>query len=215
MAVIDFELMVTAGMILGAIFIGAVSPGPSFVLIARTAIGVTRADGIAASFGMGVGGCVFSILALLGLHAVLTTVPVLYMALKVVGGGYLLFIAYRIFRGAKEPLDMSIEGVPDGRNLKKSFLIGLGTHLSNPKAAIVYGSIFASLLPAQIPGAIYYVLPPLVFAVEAGWYITVALLLSSTLPRRAYLKSKTVFDRVAGSVMAGLALRLVYTVGHR
>lgn len=61
--------------ILGALAVGVVSPGPSFVLIARTAVASSRADGIAAAFGMGGGGFVFAIAALLGLHGVLLAVP--------------------------------------------------------------------------------------------------------------------------------------------
>ncbi len=58
--------------ILGALLVGAANPGPSFVLVARTAIAVSRPAGLAAALGMGVGGVLFSALALLGLHALLS-----------------------------------------------------------------------------------------------------------------------------------------------
>ena len=41
--------------ILGALLIGAISPGPSFVLVARTSIALSRRDGLAAALGMGLG----------------------------------------------------------------------------------------------------------------------------------------------------------------
>ena len=195
--------------ILSALLAGAISPGPSFVLIARISMGTSRNDGIAASIGMGISGVIFSLLALMGLQTVLTSIPVLYFALKVFGGLYLIFIAVRIWRGANQPIEMANQNINPNSIFKRSFFIGLGTQLSNPKTAIVYSGIFAALLPANIPSTIYYILPPLVFLVEAGWYLVVALLLSSASPRTVYLKSKSVFDRVAGSVMAGLGVKLI------
>ncbi len=205
------EIVVSVFLILSALLVGAASPGPSFVLVARIAMGNSRKDGIAASTGMGIGGVIFSIIALLGLHTVLTNIPTLYVILKVTGGMYLIFIAIRIWRGAKEPLSVTNEKVYERSSLEKSFLIGFITQISNPKTAIVYGSVMAALLPADIPVALYYILPPLVFLVEAGWYLLVTLVLSTSSPRAVYLRSKSMFDRLAGGVMAGLGVKLVYS----
>lgn len=64
----------------------------------------SRIDGLAAAVGMGLGGVLFSILALAGLTALLSQFGWLYLALKIMGGLYLAYIAYRIWRGAGEPL---------------------------------------------------------------------------------------------------------------
>jgi len=74
------EAIIVLVPLLGAILIGAISPGPSFVLVARTAIAVSRLDGLAAAAGMGVGASFFAAAALAGLHAVLMSVPALYTA---------------------------------------------------------------------------------------------------------------------------------------
>jgi hypothetical protein len=49
------EVWMLLGAIFGAILIGAMSPGPSFVLVARTAVAVSRPAGIATALGMGLG----------------------------------------------------------------------------------------------------------------------------------------------------------------
>jgi len=95
------------------------------------------------------------------------------------------------------------------RNLPKSFWLGLTTQLSNPKTAVVYGSIFVSLLPSHPPLWCYAVLPPLVFSIEAGWYTVVAWCFSSRRPREIYLRAKKWIDRVAAGVIAALGLRLI------
>jgi threonine/homoserine/homoserine lactone efflux protein len=204
------ESIVSLAALLGALTVGAMSPGPSFVLVARTAIARSRADGLAAALGMGVGGVIFSFLVVLGLHAVLGTVPRVYLLLKVAGGIYLLYLGIRIWRGAKEPLRVVDSGERMKRSLSDSFLIALGTQLSNPKTAVFYGSIFAALLPQDLPALLAVVLlPALVFLVEAGWYAIVALVLSSASPRAAYLRAKTAVDRTAGAVVGVLGLKLV------
>jgi len=96
-------------------------------------------------------------------------------------------------------------------NPRRSFWMGLTTQLSNPKTAIWYGSIFAALLPQHPPMWCYFVLPPLVFAVECGWYTVVALGFSSRGPREMYLRAKKWIDRIAAGAIAALGLRLILT----
>jgi threonine/homoserine/homoserine lactone efflux protein len=64
--------------ILGTLALGAMSPGPSFVVVARTSAGSGRRAGLAAALGMGLGGLVFATLALVGLIALLTKVDWVY-----------------------------------------------------------------------------------------------------------------------------------------
>jgi threonine/homoserine/homoserine lactone efflux protein len=197
--------------IAGAIALGAMSPGPSFVMVARTAVARSRRDGLAAALGMGVGGVLFVTAVILGVHVVLSAVPWLYAALKLLGGIYLAWLGWRIWRGAREPLRIDLRAHGAGG---RTFLLGLATQLSNPKTAIFYASVVVSLLPPQIPGAAYVLLPLLVFAIEAGWYSVVALALSADSPRAAYLRWKAAVDRTAGAVMVLLGGKLILDAGN-
>ena len=208
------ENLVSILLILGALLGGAISPGPSFILVATTAIGSSRNDGIAASIGMGVGGVILSILALAGLHAALANVPSLYLAFKIFGGLYLAYLAIRLFKGAKQELAIEVNQTNRQQSLRKSFFISLFTQLSNPKAAIIYGGIFAALLPEKIPNSFYYILPPLVFLVETLWYLVVTFVLSTSSSRAVYLRSKTFYDRLAGGIMAGLSFKLISSTSN-
>lgn len=197
--------------ILAALLIGAMSPGPSFVIVARNSIGLSRRDGLATALGMGIGGVFFSGIALAGLYTLLAAVEWLYVSLKVAGGLYLIWIASKVWRGAAAPLAAVEASAGDRKNVRKSFWIGLSTQLSNPKTAIYYGSIFAALLPQHPPVWCYFLLPPAVFAIEAGWYTTVALCFSSRRPRELYLKAKAWVDRIAAGAIGALGLRLIFT----
>jgi threonine/homoserine/homoserine lactone efflux protein len=194
-----------------ALTLGAMSPGPSFILVARTSLAVSRRDGLAAAVGMGVGGVFFSAIALLGLLAILTTVPLLHLALKILGGTYLVHLGYRIWRGARQPLvleNMPLQNHPT--QAWRFFVLGLVTQVSNPKTAVVYTSVFASLLPGDIPVFLLVLVPIMVFAIETIWYSVVALVLSSPLPRAPYLAAKVWIDRTAGTIMSLLGLKLIF-----
>ena len=193
--------------IAGAITLGAMSPGPSFVMVARTAVASSRADGLAAALGMGAGGVLFACAALLGLHVVLTAVPWLYTGLKVLGGAYLIYLGWMIWRGARAPL--RFVGSASARTFFRSFRLGLLTQTSNPKTAVVYASVFVSLLPREVPLAATLILPLVIFVIEAGWYSVVALALSAPSPRAAYLRWKAWVDRAAGGAMGLLGVKLI------
>lgn len=195
--------------IAAAIAVGAASPGPSFIMVARTAVSASRIDALFAALGMGIGGLAFACLSLIGLNGLLIAVPSLYLVLKVAGGLYLAYLGIRIWLGARQPL---ATGDADQSNVARSrtraFLLALTTQLSNPKAAIIYASVFAAFLPPTPSLAFNLGVANVVFVIETGWYALVALVLSSEGPRLAYLRFKTWIDRAAGGVMVALGIRL-------
>lgn len=194
-----------------ALTLGAMSPGPSFIMVARTSVAVSRRDGLAAAVGMGVGGVLFSAIALLGLISILTAIPLLHLGLKVLGGTYLIYLGYRIWRGARQPLVLENTPLQDRSTQPwRSFVLGLATQVSNPKTAVVYASIFASLLPSKVPPFVLVALPIMIFAIETIWYSMVALVLSAPSPRAHYLASKAWLDRAAGAIMSLLGLKLIF-----
>lgn len=110
-----------------ALCVGAASPGPSFIMVARTAASAGRAN---------------------GLNAVFLAVPALNVALKIIGGLYLSYLGFRIWRGASQPFDVSATAASDASTGRQNHLfLDLATQVSNPKTAIVYASVFAAFLP--------------------------------------------------------------------
>lgn len=193
-----------------ALAIGAASPGPSFVMVARTAAASTRGNGLCAALGMGIGGLIFAVASLLGLHGVLLAVPSLYGGLKIAGGVYLAYLGVRIWRGAGAPLAGALPEHPAGPAAAgRSLALGLATQLSNPKTAIVYASVFAAFLPPNASPAFNFAVAGSVFLIEAGWYSLVAIALSSAGPRAAYLRLKAPLDRAAGGILFALGVKLV------
>ena len=196
--------------ILAVLAVGVVSPGPSFVYIAQTAVAQSRRAALAAALGMALGATLFCILALMGLSAVIQKVPLLYLALKVVGAFYLFYLAFKLWQRKNDaPGDTALALPVVQQKPLRHFLAALGIMLTNPKAAVQYGIMFAALMPAHPPAALPYLLPPAVFVLEGGWYVFVAYALSAARARHVYLGYKRHIDRICGTLMGLLGIKLL------
>jgi len=189
--------------------LGAMSPGPSFVIVAKTALGESKEAGLAVALGMGLGAACFFLLAAFGLYAILETVPMLYMVLKIAGGLYLCYLAVMIFKHAKTPLSTV-------KRVKEKHWLGyvgyaLAVQLSNPKTAIVIGSVVVAFLPKEIPPFTPWLLAFMGLVTDVGWYATVVLLFSRPKAQQTYLRLKTSIDRVAGVALGVLGIKVLAT----
>ena len=186
--------------------LAVISPGPSFLITARTAVAQSRADGMKVALGLGAGTVIWSSAALLGLNAAFHAWPVLFMAMKIGGALFLLYIAWMIFTHAAEPLKIET----GGERLPHPFVKGFLTQISNPKVAVFFGSIFFAMLPSQVP---LWMTLSLIFITsfnEVWWYCAVALFFGAPGVQRFYLKAKVWIDRVTGLFLGGLGLRLLW-----
>lgn len=190
-----------------AILFGAMSPGVSFLLVARTAMSSSRRAALSVAAGMGFGALIFAAIALAGLHTLLTLIPSLYTGLKVAGGCYLLWLALKMFRRPANRFNDS--AATEDVSVSKAFLTGVLTQISNPHTALVFASIFSAALSKNIQPAMYIVLPSMAFVIDVLWYAVVACLLSTDGPRLAYIKYRKFIDKLSGGVMAFLGIRLL------
>jgi len=192
-----------------SLMLGAMSPGPSFLIVTQTAMAKSRANGIAVALGTGLGAGLFALLAILGFYVVLEAVPWMYMLLKILGGLYLCFLAYKLWHSANEPMVFNAAPTSSSSDLLKSFLLGLVTQLSNPKTAIVIGGIFAAFLPTEVPAYGYVLLCLVAFVIDFVWYSAVAIVLSTPTAQQRYARFKKHINRAASGVMGVMGLKLV------
>jgi threonine/homoserine/homoserine lactone efflux protein len=198
--------------IAGVLFAGAMSPGPSFLVVAQSALSKSRAHGLATSVGTALGVAIFAVLASFGVTTLIEQVPSAFVMFKILGGGYLLYLAIKIWRGAKQPLTVSND-VEDATqtSLFRSFLVGLVTQTSNPKTALVIAGIFAAFVPAHPPEHTTGLVALIAFVIDFGWYAAVAITLSTDRSRGVYMRTKTGFDRLSSIFLGAVGIRLLLT----
>ena len=124
-----------------------VTPGPDMSLfLARTVSGGRRA-GLAAMLGAMAGCCLHTLLAAIGLSALLAASAAAFTALKVVGAGYLLWLAFDAIRNGSA-LRLREAAAPP-QPAFRTFLVGLGVNLTNPKVVL----FFVTFLPQFVDPA--------------------------------------------------------------
>ena len=196
--------------IAGVLFVGAMSPGPSFLVVAQNTLVKSREHGIATAVGTGLGVSLFAILASYGVTTLLEEVPSAYVVFKLLGGAYLLYLAWRIWGGATQNLEIESEqhSVAD-TGFFSAFLLGLITQMSNPKTALVIAGIYAAFVPAQPPVYTTLLVAVIAFVIDFSWYAFVAVGLSTQRVRQSYKNTKTGFDRTASLFFGAVGLKLL------
>jgi threonine/homoserine/homoserine lactone efflux protein len=188
----------------------AISPGPAVLMAARTGVTEGLRTGTFLAFGIGIGAVIWAMAALFGLAIVFQAAPALLWSLKIIGGIYLLHMAWGMWRDAAKPLDMAQTGrLP--RTALSAFRLGVVTQLANPKPAVLFSAIFIGTVPPNTPIWVYAALLTVLFLNEALWNILVARIFSFERTRSGYINLKTIIDRAFGGMLAILGLKIAAT----
>jgi threonine/homoserine/homoserine lactone efflux protein len=179
-------------------------PGPNFFTIARLAAMRSRGAALAGVAGLGLGSLCWGLAGLFGLHAMFVLAPMLYGALKLAGALYLILLGARILVASLRPAVAAPAG-----EAGPAFRLGLLTSLSNPKSALLVGSLFAAVLPAHAPVSVGLAMVAEMVAISVGWYAILACAIGSRPVAAAYARARRALDRLAGVVFIGFGARLV------
>jgi len=177
----------------------AVSPGPAVLMSARTGVTEGMRTGFFLALGIGIGGVIWAMAA-----------PALLWALKIIGGLYLIHMAWGMWKNADQPLDMGGEDrLP--RSAGSAFRLGLITQLANPKPAVLFSAIFVGTVPPGTSVWVYAALLVMVFLNETIWNTVVARIFSYRRSKAAYISLKTIIDRSFGGLLALLGVKIIAT----
>jgi amino acid exporter len=135
-----------------AFLLSIMSPGPNILAILGTSMSVGRSSGVTLALGVATGSFCWSILAFSGLSALLASYAAALTIIKIAGGLYLLWLAYRAFRAAASAHGIEATVVAgSSRSLSRYFLHGLAVQMTNPKAALAWIAIISLGLQADSP----------------------------------------------------------------
>ncbi len=126
-----------------AYLVATVSPGPANVAVMATAMRHGRLAGLQLAAGVLLGSLTWGVLAALGLSAFLFSYAELLSVVRLLGGLYLLWLAYRSLRAALGPAQPLAVGKGRGRSAARCFGLGLAIHLTNPKSIFAWLAIIA------------------------------------------------------------------------
>jgi threonine/homoserine/homoserine lactone efflux protein len=134
-----------------ATFIIAITPGPDMTLFVGRALAEGRAAGLACMLGAMSGIVVHTTLVAVGLSALIVASPEAFLALKVAGAGYLVWLAVQAIRrgSAFSPAT----GPGPRRSLFENWATGVGINLLNPKIILFFMTFLPQFVTVGDPHA--------------------------------------------------------------
>ncbi len=198
------------GFLLAAVLL-TVTPGPDNLMV--LGVGMSKGRGCGVAFGLGcAAGCLsHTLLAALGVSAVVAASPVAFTALKMVGGLYLVWLGIGALRSKGGAAASSQLGVEGGQSPWRYFVKGMVANAINPKVVLFFLSFLPQFVVSgrgdvatQIAslGVLFTIQAAVLFG-ALGWFSGSV---GAWLGRRPRVSMW--LDRLAGAVFIGLGLRL-------
>lgn len=177
--------------------------------IMAAAMAQGRGHALALAGGVVCGSVFWGLAAALGLSALLHAFSWALVALKLLGGVYMLWLAWKAACSAWLPAAPAHGGASEVLRLRQSFLRGLGLHLTNPKAVFVWLSIVALALPSGAQRADALRVVACCALVGMAVFFGYALAFSTALARRVYGRVTRWFNATLAVVFAYAGVRLL------
>ncbi len=191
--------------VFAAFLVVAVSPGPANIAVATLAMRKGRGAAMRFGAGLGFGLAIWGIVAATGMGAVLQSSAYVLTALKLFGGAYLLWLAYKSWKSSRAPALAVEAAAHEGR----WFWRGLILNLSNPKAVVAWMAALSMGMGNDGSFAVLAMATLVCMAIGFANYFGHAAAFSITGFMRAYAAAQAWIEGVVAAVFAVAGLGLI------
>jgi threonine/homoserine/homoserine lactone efflux protein len=184
-----------------------VTPGQDTALTIRNTLLGRRPAGVFTALGVSAGQLVWTVTTAVGVGALLVASEPAFLALRLAGGAYLVFLGLQALWRAARRRGLDVEIAPGAEPLARSqaFRQGLVSNLGNPKML----AFFTSLLPQFGSSAVGLLALGLVFcSMTAGWLAAYAVAVARVGEVFRRSRVRRVLEAITGGVLVGLGIRL-------
>ncbi|MEN5236347.1 MULTISPECIES: LysE family translocator [Pseudomonas] len=188
--------------------LAVISPGADFAMVTRSSYAQGRKSGLAAALGIAMGVQVHVLYTVLGIAVIISHSPVLFLTMKVVGAGYLVYLGYKSLTNTTR---ISLGAVRDGDDsgVIKALRTGFLTNALNPKTMLFVVSAYTQVVQPGSPLALDFAYGAFMSLAHWAWFSLVAVFFSSACLRAAMIERQRIVDRVIGVALIGLGLAVV------
>jgi threonine/homoserine/homoserine lactone efflux protein len=189
-----------------------VSPGPDMALVTRNALRDGRRSASLTAWGVATGLTLWGIAAAAGVAAILASSAIAFLVLKLAGALYLTVLGARSLIAALRDRGAAQSAAPAPRSsrnggLSQAFWQGLLNNLLNPKAAVIFVSVFPQFMRPGDPALRLLAMVAVFSLLTLGWLHVYGAAVARA-GHRIGRSARRVLDAVAGLVMIGLGVRL-------
>jgi threonine efflux protein len=191
--------------------LAAASPGPDFVLVSQQTLTNGRKSGLMCSIGIALGLSIHIIYSAFGLAAIIANSSSALWAIKLLGGGYLIYLGIKGLQSKPSINQDAKEQKAIKYSAKKSIGIGFLCNALNPKAPIYFVSLFTLVLSPDMPLHHIAFYGVWMMLIQLSWFSFVVTLLSHPRINKKFQKAGHLIDRVLGGAMIALGLKVIVT----
>lgn len=186
------------------------SPGPSNMAIMGTSMEQGRTAGLMLALGVTTGSLTWGILSAAGVSALIAAHAGALLFVKIAGGLYLLYLAWRSARSAMRRGDMpAMAASGEPVNLRRIYLRGYLMHITNPKAILGWTAIIAIGLKPDMPASVVLALLAGCGMISLTLNCGYALAFSSQPMIRGYRRARRSIEGVLAGVFAFAGFKLL------
>tara|TARA_Y100001968_G_scaffold318287_1_gene348304 strand:- start:76 stop:669 length:594 start_codon:yes stop_codon:yes gene_type:complete len=188
--------------ILVVLVLGAMSPGPSLVVLLRNTMEGGKARGVSCGVGHGIGFGIYAFIAIAGIAQLKASAGNAASLLEITGGLFLLFLAAMMFKGSAEE---SVHKRSTRRGFSEGFLIAF----LNPKILVFLVAIFSQFVQPEFTWIERLTIAFIAMLIDGGWYVLVSLLISETKVLSKLQRHAREFEITMATVLAGLGIWII------
>ena len=188
--------------ILVVLVLGAMSPGPSLVVLLRNTMEGGKARGVSCGIGHGIGFGIYAFVAIAGIAQLKASAGNAASLLEITGGLFLLFLAAMMFKGSAEE---SVHKRSTRRGFSEGFLIAF----LNPKILVFLVAIFSQFVQPEFTWIERLTIAFIAMLIDGGWYVLVSLLISETKVLSKLQRHAREFEITMATVLAGLGIWII------
>ena len=177
--------------------IGAISPGPSLLIVSYQTTSFGLKNGIVFSFSHGLGIFLYAFVTAIGIGLLITKSPILYNGIQIVGIVFLIYLSFQMLTFKMEP--PALENKKE--IYKNPFLVGITASIVNPKIILFFTSIFSQFIKPEMIFIEKIYIAFLASIIDITWYILVSFFIQHSLSK--YIKNNiSVFMKIIGLILA-------------
>ncbi len=193
-----------------AFLLAIASPGPNIVAVIGTSMSVGRASGVALALGVASGSFTWALLTVVGLSALVAAYSSALMFIKIFGGLYLLWLAYKSFRAAAARNDIEARELAGGRRTLLGYMSrGYVVQMTNPKAALAWIAIISLGMQDGAPWWVGFAIVGGTFLLSIAIHLLYAVAFSTPFMVRIYSGARRRIQAALGVFFALAGIKLL------
>jgi len=208
--------LIYAIVIIGMINVtGWITPGPNMIAVMSASMSMSRAHGFMVGAGMGLAAFVWSGLAIMGMTTLFELYPGFSFTLKFAGALYLIWLGIKAFRASFKRDKTLQPSALRAHNMASCFRTGFLVSMTNPKAALFFGSVLTAFVPTNSPT---WFLVTIVFfcgILSVILHMITASVFSTELSVRVFQRFRKSIETLFGIVFAGSGLAIMVSAFNR